>query len=261
MIEQIAKNIKRILGTIIGLVLTFLLVSAVQQKKNELAGDIQVEILVKESEGNQFSGKTFLVPEEVEAIVKENYVGGTLAVPVNELDVKMIEEDLNADPFIEHADVFLDVQNKLHVRVSERKPILRVLDAAGGNYYMDAEGIKVPISSNFAARVPVATGNIPAFIEGGENNGLKGIKDLAEFIYQDEFLSAFIEQIHVEENGDYILAPKIGKQKIIFGTPTDIPAKFRKMRIFYKEGLSREGWRKYETINLKYDGQVTCARY
>jgi cell division protein FtsQ len=33
-----------------------------------------------------------------------------------------------------------------------------------------------------------------------------------------------------------------------------------RLKIFYKEGMPYEGWRKYETINLKYSGQVVCKR-
>ena len=36
--------------------------------------------------------------------------------------------------------------------------------------------------------------------------------------------------------------------------------KLEKLKVFYKEGLTKVGWDKYSVINLKYKGQVVCER-
>jgi cell division protein FtsQ len=46
----------------------------------------------------------------------------------------------------------------------------------------------------------------------------------------------------------------------VFGTGDDIEIKFEKLMLFYKEGLSRVGWDKYSTINLKYKNQIVCTK-
>ena len=60
--------------------------------------------------------------------------------------------------------------------------------------------------------------------------------------------------------GDFELIPLVGKQLIILGDANDIKEKFDNLQIFYKQGLSHEGWDKYDTINLKYRNQVVCTK-
>ena len=69
-----------------------------------------------------------------------------------------------------------------------------------------------------------------------------------------------IEQIYVNQYEEFTLIPKVGRQKIIFGKYEDVEDKFNRLELFYAEGMSREGWQKYKTINLKYRRQVVCEK-
>jgi cell division protein FtsQ len=92
---------------------------------------------------------------------------------------------------------------------------------------------------------------------------LDDIYRISSYVCNDAFLSAQIGQINLEKNGDFVLVPQVGGQKIIFGsarTNEDVAEKFKKLTIFYKEGLPYEGWDKYEVINLKYDKQIVCKK-
>jgi cell division protein FtsQ len=179
------------------------------------------------------------------------------------LEVERMERVLEEDPFVKDADTYLDQNNQLHVSIEQREPILRVLDSHGSNYYLDANGKKMPPSKNFAARVLVATGNItpytPEFLEKRRNN-LKDLFNITKTILADEFLSNFIQQIHVNNAGEFVLVPLIGDQKIILGSSRRLTDKLDRLKIFYKQAMPYEGWRKYETINLKYNGQVVCKK-
>jgi len=69
-----------------------------------------------------------------------------------------------------------------------------------------------------------------------------------------------IEQIHVSNQGEMTLVPKIGDQKIFFGKLADADKKLEKLRIFYQEGMPYEGWRKYKSIDVRYAGQIVCKK-
>jgi cell division protein FtsQ len=85
--------------------------------------------------------------------------GNTLeGTELGRLEVERMERVLEEDPFVLDAEAYIDQQNVLHVRITQREPLLRVLDNNGGNYYLDKNGVKMPPSKNFAARVLVATG-------------------------------------------------------------------------------------------------------
>lgn len=179
------------------------------------------------------------------------------------LEVERMERVLESDPFVQNADAYIDQNNQVHIKIDQREPLLRVLDNNGNNYYLDAAGKKMPPSKNFAARVVVATGNVSAYTPEFQERKKSTLKDLfhiAQTLLADEFLASFIQQIHVNNRGEFILVPLIGDQKIELGSARKLDDKLRRLKIFYQEGMPYEGWRKYETINLKYSGQVVCRR-
>ncbi len=179
------------------------------------------------------------------------------------LEVERMERVLESDPFVKNADAYIDQNNQVHIKIEQREPLLRILDNNGNNYYLDAVGKKMPPSKNFAARVIVATGNVspytPQFREKRKSS-LKDLFTITKTLLADEFLASFIQQIHINNAGEFILVPLIGDQKIILGSARNLEDKLNRLKIFYKEGMPYEGWRKYETINLKYSGQVVCRR-
>jgi cell division protein FtsQ len=72
-----------------------------------------------------------------------------------------------------------------------------------------------------------------------------------------------IGQVYREMNGDFVLIPIVGDQKIILGTaPTDavVKDKFERLLDFYKEAMPYEGWNKYSEISVKYEGQIVCRK-
>ncbi len=177
--------------------------------------------------------------------------------------MERIENALEADPFVKNADAFVDAHSQIHVRVEQRQPVLRVMDASSSNYYLDRDGARVPPSRNYAARVVVATGSLPPYSPDfllKKKSPLKDLFFLNQSIAGDEFLSSLVQQIHLTEGGDFVLVPLVGDQKIILGGVKNLDNKFWKLKNFYREAMVREGFQKYETINLKFKGQVVCKR-
>jgi cell division protein FtsQ len=180
-----------------------------------------------------------------------------------QLEVERMERELESDPFVKNADVYIDQNDVLHVRIDQRQPIMRVLDAGGNNYYLDQAGKRMPASRQFAARVMVVTGHLAAYtpeFAQKRKNTLKDAFNLTKKIQEDEFLSGFIQQIHVNNLGEFVLVPLIGDQIIELGAARRLDDKFERLKIFYQHGMPYEGWRKYRAIVLKYSGQVVCRR-
>jgi cell division protein FtsQ len=67
-------------------------------------------------------------------------------------------------------------------------------------------------------------------------------------------------QIYVDENGELLLIPRVGDQKIVFGKTDNIIKKFDKLSLFYRKGIVGNGWKKYSTINLKFKNQIVCTK-
>jgi cell division protein FtsQ len=136
-------------------------------------------------------------------------------------------------------------------------------DNNGGNYYIDKNGVKMPTSKNFAARVMVATGNLPPYSDDfldKRRNVLKDIFRVNQLIQSDDFFKNFFQQIYVSSVGDILLVPLVGDQKIVLGSVAHLDSKFNRLKTFYQKGMPYVGWNKYRTINLKYNGQVVCKK-
>jgi cell division protein FtsQ len=83
---------------------------------------------------------------------------------------------------------------------------------------------------------------------------------LAEYINGNKFWKAQIQQIYVNEDGDFELIPLVGSHVIVFGTFDKPDVKFSKLEALYRNGLSVKGWNTYNVINLKYENQVVTEK-
>jgi len=69
-----------------------------------------------------------------------------------------------------------------------------------------------------------------------------------------------IEQIYVTKNREYEFVPKVGRHIIIFGGIENMNEKFKKLLVFYHQGINNAGWNTYKSINLKFENQVVCSK-
>lgn len=181
-------------------------------------------------------------------------------IPVYALKLEQLEKYLKAQPLVRNVEAFMDPHNGLHLMIEQRHPVVRVVDMQGGQFYLDETGYVIPVSAKYASRVPVATGLLTSV--GGEK--LEGMRKMqygallqwVKAIETDSFARALVEQIDLDEHGDFVLIPKIGNEKILVGGAESIPDKLNRLRLFYRENLGRQGWNVYETINLKFKGQI-----
>jgi len=192
------------------------------------------------------------------------------------INVYSLENTFNSHPSIKSTEVYKTINGELYINVIQRKPICRIINYKGEGYYFDAEGKLMPLSENYSARVPVFTGLIPFTFGGNYNRDfrrefecedsldmdihlLNSIYHLAAYIDSSEFWQAQIEQVNIVDN-DFVLIPKVGDNKIIFGDAKNTANKFNRLMTFYTEGLSKTGWNKYSIINLKFENQVVCTK-
>jgi cell division protein FtsQ len=231
--------------------------SAVEQKGESLAKEVVIDIKPLRN------GERFIQPDDIRLLIERSFGYKMEGRSLVSIDVERLERVLEEDPFILDADAYLAANNKLKIRIIQREPILRVIDNNGFNYYLDINGVKMPPSPHFTARVLVATGNLPPYEPGfleQKRNTLADAFRLTEILLQDEFFRPMIEQIHLSNRGEMILIPMVGGQKIAFGKFENTAEKLRNLRAFYKEILPYEGWRKYSEVSVQYAGQVVCRR-
>jgi cell division protein FtsQ len=217
----------------------------------------KVEILIPGADN-------FIEREEIDALLKQEH-GQLIGRDLKRINIHEIEKALIANPYIAFAKVYADMDGVLQIEVKQRQPVLRILNAGGQDFYIDTEGLKMPMSPNFTAKVLVATGNIVESFGGRVDTLLTPLAaDLyqtALFFKKDQLWDAQMEQMYVNEKNDIELIPRVGNQRIILGDATSLETKMSNLLAFYKQAMPKVGWNAYKTINLKYTNQIVCEKY
>lgn len=190
-----------------------------------------------------------------------------VGMKLSDIKTVAIENKLNEVALIADADVYTTLTGTLKVRVVQRKPIIRIINSSNQNFYLDETGSAMPSVKGYPSRVLVANGHIKQKYSDtlsintiDKKSILSKLYTISSYIYEHDFLKSQIEQIYVAQNGEFELVPKVGRQLIIFGDIDNMENKFDKLIVFYQEGISKTGWDKYKSINLKFDNQVVCSK-
>ena len=102
----------------------------------------------------------FLKPETVNKLLIEKNQD-LKTINKDGLDLNKLEKTVSSHPMVHKADVFVSVDGVLKAVVEQKQPLGRVFEETG-SFYLDYEGNKMPLSDNFAARVPLVSGEITA---------------------------------------------------------------------------------------------------
>lgn len=193
---------------------------------------------------------------------------------VGKIEAMEIQKLLDRNPFVKKATITIGVNGKVKAHLLQRRPLVRVVDQKGFQFYIDDEGSLMPLSHEYPARVVIASGNIKPVMR--IRKFIK--KDPEEVVYQklpsdlqkiylatmavrcDSFSNALVEQIYLNALGDLEFIPKIGHQTIIIGDTIRLREKLSNLKHFYADGMKSEGWNIYSEINLKYRNQVVCTK-
>ena len=168
------------------------------------------------------------------------------------LDLQGLERKLLSNPYIEKATVFYTIDGVLKGLVKQRNPIARI-HSGSRVYYVDKQGVMVPLSDAFSARVLLVTGAIET----------KDLKEIAAFIngmLADDFLRNEIIGVHKTQQNEFVLSARSGSYKIKIGSLKGLNLKFQKLKAFYKKAFVDKTIAQYKTINLKYHNQVVCSK-
>ena len=191
------------------------------------------------------------------------------------LEIDKIETFIRSISQVKNVEVFQFINGEWRINVELRKPIARIYNKRNENYYLDEDGQTFSTTSTHTARTLIFTGEIIDKINSESveeiinNDSLISIQKLddiyriSRYVCNDPLFHSQIGQVHLQKNGDFILVPLVGDQKIILGSADseeEVESKFKKLKVFYKEALPFEGWEHYSEINLKYQDQIVCKK-
>jgi cell division protein FtsQ len=234
----------------LGAITLVLLAAGVHNKNNKACNGIDV---VFSGEGNYFVDE-----KGVAAILKAN--GVIKGLPVDQINLRQLEERLKKDKWIANAELFFDNKQVLQAIIREKEPIARVFTAGGSSFYIDSACRRLPLSDKLSARIPMFT-NFPSdrtTLSKPDSALLAEVKEVAMFIQGDEFWKAQVSQVDITPSG-FEMIPTVGSHVVAFGHANDLQQKFDRLFSFYKQVWTKVGFERYEKIDVQYNGQVVAT--
>jgi cell division protein FtsQ len=190
--------------------------------------------------------------------------------PVKDISVLEIENRINVLRELKVAEVYKTIDGNIHIYADQREPVMRVMPDNGGDFFIDEDGVVVRRRNLYTPRLHIVGGNInisSAMLNGVsvldtsiKNSILKDIYHLVNYINDDDFWSAQIDQIYVDDNDEIDLIPRVGSEIVHLGTIENLKGKLRNLEAFYDKVLPEVGWNKYSLIDLEFKDQIVCKK-
>lgn len=169
------------------------------------------------------------------------------------IDTKKLENYLKSFPQFEDVVCNFSTNGRLKVKVIPMVPELRVFEDSL-SYYINKDGKRMPSKASFFVDVPVVSGKFTKTFQP------KDIFPVTRFIAKDPVLRGLVGMVHAEDHDNIILVPRIHGHVINFGDTNRLGEKRRALLAMYRKVLPYKGWEEYDTISVKFRGQVVATR-
>lgn len=170
-----------------------------------------------------------------------------------ELDLNELENRLRASDKIETVNVSTLNDGTLAIDVTPMVPVARVFDDKG-SYYINSEGKTISADPRYHVDVPVVVGHFTS-----ARPAIR-LLPMLYYIASRPELDALVSTVKQSPNGDIIIVPSIRGHVVNFGDTSLVENKFARLREFYRQVMPVRGWDTYDSISVKWRGQVVATR-
>ena len=237
------KNKYRILKIAVTVILLgFLLSFSLKRFSNQKVSDDKVSVKLNE----QGTPVYFIDEKKIKEIVKKENPTGK----IGDISIPELEKKINAIPFVDSANVYLNLNGKLNLDIKQRVPSFR-LAFAGKDFYVDESGVEFPISQNYSHPCMLVTGNV-------KKEEYKDLAQLVKFIDKDEFSKKYFIGISKGKEG-YNLLTSEGSYKVEIGDLERIELKVKGFKTFVEKFMIYGNPQKYSKVSVKYDNQIVTT--
>lgn len=241
-----------ILGAAILLIAVMALVNR-YQKEVTLA---EVKVNINAASDNAFMNETRVM----EAM---GWMGGVapLGTKLDQVHLKMLEDSLLKSPFVQDAELYKNIQGTLQVDVEMRKPVARLMNNSGADIYLDASGVKFPVSTLHSANVLLVRGDFEESVADTFScETVLSALPVLTYIRNDDFWNNYFSEVRIEGNGELTLYPRMDNMNIEFGHPIRTAEKLRNLKVFLEEVMSHSDRPRFKQLSVKHKGQIVATK-
>jgi cell division protein FtsQ len=244
----------RVLWSIAGAALIVLFVVAWKAKEEKKCTSIQIELV------GENTAALFIDEKEILKIIHEQ--GVKEGLPIGAVNLNTLEKYLQTIRWVKNVELFLDNTQSLQVRIEQRIPIARIFTASGNSFYIDKEGLQLPLKQLTVLRLPIFT-NFPSDQEKLSKPDSLLLNDILHFtqaVASDSFFMAQTAQVNIATNGDFELVPSVGDHLVLIGSVENIEDKLNRLYTFYKKVWVQSGLNAYQVIDCRFDNQIVALK-
>ena len=169
---------------------------------------------------------------------------------IGDVKIPELEKKINENPFVDSANVYMNLNGNLNVDIKQRIPIFR-LNKNGKDFYVDEKGVEFPISRNFSYPCMLVMGDVDA-------SEYQELGQLVEKIDKDDFSKKYFIGIKKEKDS-YNLLTSDGNYKVEIGDLDNIDFKVKGFKTFVEKYLVYQNPNKYKKISVKYNNQIVTT--
>lgn len=178
-------------------------------------------------------------------------LGDESSLREDSLDLNMLENHLNSTPEVENAEIFVWPEGTLSLLITERQPLFKVV--SDPPFFSDASGVL------FAFKT-LDSISYPEFHPPTPRLSIEPTAALISTLKRDSFLSRELESISLENN-QYELCLKSYDFQVVFGAPSRIQEKIKKLKVFCAFQNVQDSSGTYQKINLSFKKQVVASTF
>lgn len=169
---------------------------------------------------------------------------------IGDVKIPELEKEINENPFVDSANVYMNLNGNLNVDIKQRVPVFR-LSKNGKDFYVDEKGVEFPISRNFSYPCMLVMGDVDA-------SEYQKLGQLVEKIDKDDFSKKYFIGIKKEKDS-YNLLTSDGNYKVEIGDLENIDFKVKGFKTFVEKYLVYQNPNKYKKISVKYNNQIVTT--
>ena len=169
--------------------------------------------------------------------------------PMDEIDCAAIEQCLLHHDLIRTAECYKSPRNIVHVKVTQRIPVIYVV-ANDGCYYVDSDRKIMPLRASVKVNVLTLEGAV------SRRAATEEYFDMAQWLAHDDYWSTRIQRVQVNSPRHIVLTQRGMPARILLGELDGYPQKMNKLQELYTHGFDLIGYPDYSEYDLRFAGQV-----
>lgn len=246
------KYLRIVLLAIVGCGISTLLGFVVYRQNHAICKRVEIQL--------EDAGSFKMFTQEDAAGWVNEVSGELIGKRLDSIPLELIRQRLLSETTLKSADVFTTIDGRCVVNVSQRIPVMRVIETGGNSYYIDQEGYPIE-KHNHIFRLPLYTGNVAGAefhksVISADGSILKELFKLNEAITENEFWKNQVEHVAINSMHEIQLIPRVGNHTILLAKGGDYSIQLGRVKSFYNHVLEHGDINCYASVDARFDGQI-----